>query len=286
MTVEQSVRRLARGEIIGSRRRVDLGAASLSIADAHQRVTPHTHSDAHFVYLIRGAYRSDAAREGGLLGDGQAIFNPPGTTHADCFVDRGRLFAVSLSDDLYRNASAFAPERGPSVLVTDPQATSLLRQIFAEALRPGPASTLNIESLAMELVAGVGRAVAGVARRYPPWLARVRDRLRDECMASHSIGDLARAEGVHPVYLARAFRRFHGCSPGDFQRRRRLELASDLLATTGFPLSEIAIASGFADQSHFTRSFSSAMGIAPAAFRRRFTSPRFHQGKTASPAAD
>jgi AraC family transcriptional regulator len=34
------------------------------------------------------------------------------------------------------------------------------------------------------------------------------------------------------------------------------------------PLSEIAISAGFANQSHFTRVFSSVVGVSPAAWRR------------------
>jgi AraC family transcriptional regulator len=41
-----------------------------------------------------------------------------------------------------------------------------------------------------------------------------------------------------------------------------------LMTVRGLPLSEIAISAGFANQSHFTRVFSSVVGVSPAVWRR------------------
>jgi AraC family transcriptional regulator len=49
--------------------------------------------------------------------------------------------------------------------------------------------------------------------------------------------------------------------------RRRLLRAQELLASTELPLIDIALATGFADQSHFSRRFHQMMGVPPRAFR-------------------
>jgi AraC family transcriptional regulator len=43
--------------------------------------------------------------------------------------------------------------------------------------------------------------------------------------------------------------------------------ARELLATTNLPLTEIALTTGFSDQSHFSRRFHEIVGIPPGAFR-------------------
>jgi AraC family transcriptional regulator len=67
---------------------------------------------------------------------------------------------------------------------------------------------------------------------------------------------------VHPVYLARVFRRRHGCSVSEYLRALRLEEAGRLVLQ-GAPLAQAAYAAGFADQAHFTRCFAAAFGFTP-----------------------
>jgi AraC family transcriptional regulator len=45
--------------------------------------------------------------------------------------------------------------------------------------------------------------------------------------------------------------------------------AKESLRGSNLPIVEIAVACGFADQSHLTRVFSKALGISPAAWRRQ-----------------
>jgi AraC family transcriptional regulator len=73
---------------------------------------------------------------------------------------------------------------------------------------------------------------------------------------------------VHPVTLARAFRRSFGCTVGEYLRRLRIERATEQLAGGDTPLAEIALAAGFADQSHFSNVFRRRTGMSPSAFRR------------------
>jgi AraC family transcriptional regulator len=83
-----------------------------------------------------------------------------------------------------------------------------------------------------------------------------------------SVAEIAAAVGVHPLHLARTFRRFFNCSPGEYLRKCRIQLAANLLLGSKKTLAEIALISGFADQSQFTRSFRQYTGNTPANFRR------------------
>jgi len=50
-------------------------------------------------------------------------------------------------------------------------------------------------------------------------------------------------------------------------RTRRLERASALLADTTMPITDVALACGFADHSHFSSCFRAAYGTSPSRFR-------------------
>ena len=77
---------------------------------------------------------------------------------------------------------------------------------------------------------------------------------------------LEKLTGLSRFELARHFRKCLGTSPHRYATMRRLERARRLIAADA-SLAEAAVASGFADQSHMTRQFKQAYGLAPGAWR-------------------
>jgi transcriptional regulator GlxA family with amidase domain len=68
-------------------------------------------------------------------------------------------------------------------------------------------------------------------------------------------------------HFARAFKQSEGITPHGYLLERRVERAQKLLTTTNLSRSEIAHASGFADQSHLAPHFRSRVGVSPSTFR-------------------
>src|SRR5262249_33213402 len=130
-------------------------------------------------------------------------------------------------------------------------------------------SRLCTEAAALELVAALLRQSDG-GSRTPRWLPTRRSHLDRGYMQPIPLRDLAVLAGVHAVYLARAFRRHMGSPPGVYVRRLRIEAARKELATSAKPIAEIALASGFSGQAHFTRAFHREVGVPPGEYRRRY----------------
>lgn len=101
----------------------------------------------------------------------------------------------------------------------------------------------------------------------PSWLANIAARLRDCCEEDLRIQQLAAEIDLHPVYLARAFRRHFGCSPKQYQHAFRLRRAIHQL-TEQMPLVQVALDNGYADQSHFSRQLKDRVGVSPGQMRR------------------
>ncbi|KUM27145.1 hypothetical protein AU467_18025 [Mesorhizobium loti] len=80
------------------------------------------------------------------------------------------------------------------------------------------------------------------------------------------LAELASAAGVTRFQVIRDFHRAAGMTPGQYLRDRRIRAASALIKTD-MPLAEIAVATGFADQSHLTRVFKTIKGLSPGAWR-------------------
>ena len=141
-------------------------------------------------------------------------------------------------------------------------------RVVGELRRRDTAAPLAIEGLLLELLAGAARErELRLTGTLPRWLAEARDYLHDPGQVGR-LSELATAVKVHPVTLARGFRKTYGCSVGAYLRWLRVARAARELAETDAPLAEIALAAGFADQSHFSNVFRRETGLSPSAFRR------------------
>jgi len=86
---------------------------------------------------------------------------------------------------------------------------------------------------------------------------------------SLSLDALARMVGLSPAHFCTAFRQSTGLPPRRWQMRLRTERAKALVADPRLPLTEIALACGYASSSHFATSFRRATGMTPSMYRRR-----------------
>lgn len=101
-------------------------------------------------------------------------------------------------------------------------------------------------------------------RSAPGWLRTVHAHLHDERTAG--LARLAAGAGVHPVHLARQFRRHYRCSVSDYARALRLAAAVAGIAA-GQGLAEAAHGAGYTDQAHLTRACRQELGLTPGRVR-------------------
>jgi AraC-like DNA-binding protein len=102
----------------------------------------------------------------------------------------------------------------------------------------------------------------------PGVLKRVQQYVEDHLAERVGIERLAAIAGLSAFHFARAFKQSQGVTPHSYLLHRRILRAKELLGETESPLSEIALVSGFADQSHLARHFRERVGVSPAIFRR------------------
>jgi AraC family transcriptional regulator len=99
-------------------------------------------------------------------------------------------------------------------------------------------------------------------------MRRVTDFIQAHLSQNLSLEALAQQAGFSPYHFARLFRQMTGESPHHFVLRQRVERAQQLLKETNAPLAQVAIESGFANQSHLTRVFKQQRGLTPRAYRQ------------------
>lgn len=109
------------------------------------------------------------------------------------------------------------------------------------------------------------RCTGGLA----PWQERIaKELIADNLHKELSLAEIAQACKLSPAHFSRAFKVSTSMTPHAWLQSRRVESAKALLDRHQLSLAEIALACGFADQSHFTRVFSSLTGTTPGNWRR------------------
>jgi len=227
------------------------------------RLPPHAHERATLNVVLEGPY-GEAVERRALETHGPAtlIAKPAGAVHenrvgsnpVECLVVE--LDAdVLVKEIVVRRSAGVAHYAG---------------RIRAELVQRDDLAPLAIEGLVVDLLAEAAPASLAAPDENTRWVARARDLLHDE-PGPRSLSELARRLGLHPIYLARAFRAKYGCSVGAYARLLRAERARRLLHHTRQDLSTIAGETGYSDQSHMTRDFRRVFGQSPGAYRRRLT---------------
>jgi len=236
------------------------------------KIPPHRHDRPIFAVMIEGSFELDLAHRSHACPTSAVFTEPLGERHANR-VDRGGARVVVIQPDPRRAellepcATLFQAHRH----FLNGRIGDLARRVAHELEGHDSLARLAAEGLALEMLA-VGARVAGSetrAARPPRWLAQAQDLLHQRFLEDLCVVEVAREVGVHPVYFARVFRRQLRVPVAEYLRGLRLEWAGKQLAQGDEALCEIALAAGFADQSHFTRAFKRYAGVTPARFRRR-----------------
>ncbi|HTF62852.1 MAG TPA: AraC family transcriptional regulator [Edaphobacter sp.] len=82
------------------------------------------------------------------------------------------------------------------------------------------------------------------------------------------LSDLAHEAKISTSHLVRSFRQSTGKTPYQYLLHQRIERAQSLMRDHRTPLTEVALASGFADQHHLARVFRRITGMTPSSYRR------------------
>ena len=230
----------------------------------------HAHAQPTLAVVLSGCFRKQLAGGVQEAVPGSLITEPAGERHANWFGPRGAR--VALLQPLEVEEDGEIPWRtlfGRPAATVDAGCTTLAWRMARELAAPDDLSLLALEALTLELLVSAARGrSAEPASRPPSWLAHVEERLRVEFVQPPTMRTLAEEAGVHPVHLARVFRRRHGCTAATHVRKLRVAWAQEQLLRADATAADVALAAGFADQSHFARVFRQIVGQSPARWRR------------------
>ncbi|WP_293763377.1 AraC family transcriptional regulator [uncultured Aquitalea sp.] len=191
---------------------------------------------------------------------------PPGALQSSRQLGDGGWRCVSL----YVSPERLRPLAGEDWLPARPD---LQRPDLAAALRglgdaPAELREEAVIGFLLNLLDSAPRRADGPpASLSSPRLRRLQERLLDQLDSPPTLDALAAEEGLSEAHLVRAFKTAAGLPPLAWLMQRRLSAARALLRQ-GEDIAEVALATGFADQAHFSKTFTRFCGMSPGRFRR------------------
>ncbi len=133
---------------------------------------------------------------------------------------------------------------------------------------------LHFEALALEILAQLlaleGKQTAPTIRgrrRRSAVVDTAVDILREEWITPPTISSLAKRLGTNECYLKKGFRGHTGMSIGQYIRALRMRRALELLESGRHTVTEIAVAVGYTNPSHFSAAFKKFYGEVPSRYR-------------------
>ncbi|HLN27497.1 MAG TPA: AraC family transcriptional regulator [Gemmataceae bacterium] len=260
--------RLDPGIFFGNRVR-QCRAAGLSLVvstyRAGQKLPPHVHENPTFFLLIAGEHRERWRRQDHLQPELTLVFHPTNEPH-EAQVGPGGMIGLNIEFD-----KTWLAQR--ALLESDLGSWQMLESVWwrlrslrllATAAGVGAPEATCFETQLLELLEPLVQWPASESTTArPDWLRRAEEMIHDEFRHTLRLCALAQDIGVHPIHLARVFRKYHHCSVSEYIRALRLAEAGQLILRRQCSLADAAFEAGFCDQAHLCRWFAREFGFTP-----------------------
>ncbi|MNC09320.1 Arabinose operon regulatory protein [compost metagenome] len=248
-----------------------------------QKFPNHFHDYYVFGYIEQGKRYLQCNNEEYILSSGDVVIFNPHDPHACEAVD-GRALdyrCINIQPEILRNyvleitGLDYLPQFTQNVLCQSELALSLhdLHQRIIEG-----ESDFQKEELFLFFLEQLLREYSDVDTPSPSQELASEIRIICEYIEAHyaqsiTLDQLSGLTGLSKYHLLRLFTRQKGISPYSYLETIRISQAKKLLEQGMFPL-EVALQTGFSDQSHFTNFFKKLIGLTPKQYMRIFIQPQ------------
>ena len=243
------------------------------------RFPVHAHDRDVVSLIARGSHTVERRGSVVVAGEGSIVMMPRGRPHSGGHGGGAgwHIMTLYLPEGLLGDAAGelTGPRAAhvPDSVTRDLRLRQALTRIHGDFAR-AEAAPLNPLAQHERLLEVLGYALRcyGPAQDYcapgaePRAVRRVRDYLQAHWAETVTLAELSAIAGFSPFRLTRVFKAATGLPPHAYQIQLRVTQAQDLLRA-GRPIAEVALACGFADQSHLTRTFKRSLGFTPGQFR-------------------
>lgn len=221
----------------------------------------HSHNKPYLCLSISGGYE-EQSNKNSIIKPGTVLYRRADYEHANKFLNsEGLCLNIEFKDAesmILKNDIKL-----PSVEF-ERRATVDLSKLIVSINQSVSNDVLDIKCYESVLAHFVEHNIKGKLK----WVYDVINYINDNPLQNISLDVLSHEFQLHPNYIIRKFKEVTGYKLSEYLSKVRLEHSIQNLMQTDNRIGDIAIDSGFYDQSHFNRSFKKQMGLSPNNFKK------------------
>jgi len=235
----------------------------------HEKVDWHYHENAYFTFILDGKIIEGNKKEIYQCTAGSLLFHNWQESHYN-IKPKGftRGFHIELEPCWFKQYDIDTDTIQGSINIKDPEIKLQMYRIFRESKLADDSNKLVVDGLLTELFGLLTYSAKSTEDKKPHWVTALKDKLNDIDNYDFTLSSLATELNIHPVHLSRQFSKHFNCHLGEYIRKVKIQRSLSLISNKELSLTDIAFKCGFADQSHFIRSFKMLNQVTPARYRK------------------
>lgn len=226
----------------------------------------HSHNNAHITLFLKGGTTEKRKNFSETVGAGSLLFYHSDELH----LNQNTLFPskninIEIEESLLKELQI-----SEGIIEKSIENTAftkfLILKMFKETLTADTFSSDNITMLFSQL----SQKQYHLERfeKSPYWVRSLNELLNDCWNENPNLKDLAQVLQLNPITISKHFPKYFGCTLGEYMRRIKINRSLSLIQSNQSNLTEISLECGFADQSHFIRTFKNQTGFLPKQFQK------------------
>ena len=226
----------------------------------------HSHNNAHITLFLKGGTAEKRKNSSTVVGPGSLLFYHSDELH----LNQDTLFPskninIEIEENLLKELQI-----SEAIIEKSIQNTTLTKflilKIFKESIVADSFSGDTINMLFTQL--SNANMHLEKYEKSPFWVKSLNELLNDCWNENPNLQDLAQVLNLNPITISKHFPRYFGCTLGEYMRRIKIDRSLSLIESNQINLTEIGFQCGFADQSHFIRTFKNQTGFLPKQFQK------------------
>lgn len=229
----------------------------------------HYHENPYFMYVLQGDVMDLNKNQKRNCPSGTLIFHNWQEPHCNTKESKtARGFHIELDRKWFAERKIDLDLWEGTQIIENPRIHHLMAKLYAEFRFQDHLSEVSIEMLLFQVCENIEFSQICKNQKTPLWIDSLKEILHQE-NDDLSLKYLSNELGVHPGHISRAIPKYFSSTLGGYIRQQKIRKAINLMHNFSHSLQDITYKCGFADQSHFTRTFKSYLGMTPKAYRNK-----------------
>jgi AraC family transcriptional regulator len=225
----------------------------------------HSHKNAHITLFLKGGTIEKRKNENHAVAPGTILFYHSDELH----LNQNTLFPsknINLEiDENHFKEFGITEELLKSGTANTVKTKLLILKIYNECLIDDTFSKDSINMLLSHFASN--KNYGDQFSKCPSWVNSLYELLNDCWNENPSLDDLSKILNINPISISKHFPKYFGCTLGEYSRRLKIDRSLTLIQQPSISLTDVGFECGFADQSHFIRTFKQQTGFLPKKFQ-------------------